>query len=277
MSHVRPLVAFAALLLAAGCTSPSSPASEPSPPPRADDQTSVPVEPSRHRIGIRTIDGEAEFYDRVTGERWVPRGFNHWRWTLTGGHLMDGTFRAGENSLDAAKADLAAIADLGYNAVRIWASACFDAATGCMGDPAGGVRDEYLQNMADYLRAAKSYGLVVASPSKAFDLSEQTWWSSGADAPQWIEVDLGGMTVERVRLMTRQATEGPMQVTVRLLAADGSVLDSHTFTQTSPTAEPELVLEHTFVPTATSVAHVRVETERPGWVIWYEIGVFGSA
>lgn len=560
MRHLVLPVIVAGLVATAACTG-GAVGEEPSPEP-----TRAATE---HRIGVRSDgDGEAEFYDRVTGQQWVPRGFNHWRWTTTGGYLMDRTFRAGANDLDAAKEDLAAMAALGYNAVRIWANACFDTATGCLGDPAGGLRREYLENMAEYLHAAREHDLqvmftfdhlpddggyatatgrvccdewggynldltsegvsdherfwtdfvsglievgapldaiwafqlrneqffeadqppfgvletvttadggtydltdpeqvhrmrdsglrhyadrmaaaikavdptalvtmgffpssegpvavppdarlvdprplldssldfldfhaypgvgldweqawansllddvtsmpvvlgefgafrkaypdqvdaaavmvdyqaracaagldgflywtwsgldhyretwggdeadiarllspeavpdpcapgrlphpnlafgrpatasafedgpeIVGSPSKAFDLSMETWWSSGADAPQWIEVDLGDVTVDRVRLVTRMAGEGPMQVRVRLLDEDGAELAAHTFSQPSPEAPPELVLEHDF-GAVEDVATVRVDTQREGWVIWFEIGVYGPS
>jgi hypothetical protein len=45
------------------------------------------AEAAEHRIGVRVVDGVAELFDRATDERWVPRGFNHWRWALTGGYL----------------------------------------------------------------------------------------------------------------------------------------------------------------------------------------------
>ena len=528
----------------------------------------TPPPPAEHRIGIRMVDGRAEFHDRITDEEWVPRGFNHWQWAFTGGYLMDATFRAGENALDEAREDLAAMADLGYNAVRIWANACFGAAIGCMGDPDGGLRREYLENMAAYLHAARDAGIqvmftfdhlpddggyatgtsevccdewagfnldltaggvqdherfwrdfvsglidvgapmdaiwafqlrneqffeadqppfgvldeattangetydltdpaqvhamrdaglrhyvdrmvaaikevdptalvtmgffpsaegpipvppdarlvdprplldstldfldfhaypgvgldwdeawansllsgvedvpivlgefgafrgaypdpvdaaammvdyqaracadgldgflywtwagqdvysetwgaaeteiaellappavpdpcepgalphpnvafgrpatassfedgpeIVGTPGKAVDLSEETWWSSGADAPQWIEIDIGGASVDAVRLFTRQATEGPMDVTVRLLAADGSALATHVFSQPSSDPVDALTLEHTFAAPIAGVHRMRVETVRPGWVIWYEIEAIGT-
>ena len=35
-----------------------------------------------HRIGVRVVDGVGEFYDRETGERFVPRGSNYVRLAL---------------------------------------------------------------------------------------------------------------------------------------------------------------------------------------------------
>ena len=548
----------------------SSPAQTPSPvgsQASAPTPTNSPAPPAEHRIGVRRDGGTAEFFDRATGERWVPRGFNHWQWTFTGGYLMDETFRAGVNGLTEAKADLAAMADLGFNAVRIWASACFGEAIGCLGDPAGGLRSQYLANIAEYVRAARDNGIqvmftfdhlpddggysagrntvccsewngfnldltpegvsdhehfwhdfvtglieagtpmdavwafelrneqffeadqppfgvldvattangetydlsepaqvhsmrdaglrhfadrmvatikavdptalvtmgffpsaegpvdvppdarlvdprplvdssldfldfhaypggqldwqqawansllddvtempvvlgefgafvaaypdpvdataimldyqrqacldgldgfmywtwsgkdvytetwgaadteladhlspsavpdpcdpgplphpniafgrpatasafengpeIVGTPSKAVDLSDTTWWSSGTDAPQWLEIDLGGATVTSVRLFTRQATEGPMSVSVRLLDDDRSELAEHVFRRPSPEPIEELILEHDF-GSVDNVATVRIRTERPGWVIWYEVEVFGE-
>ncbi len=577
MSRLLPLAVILGLLLAA-CEATVSPSVVPSDagasapatiaPSASEMPTTSPSPPAEHRIGVRIVGARAEFFDRVTGDRWVPRGFNHWSWAVTGGHLMDRTFRAGDNGLAEAQADLAAMADLGFNAVRIWGNACFDAAIGCLGNPAGGLRREYLENMAAYLHAARDAGLqvmftfddlpddggytagrsavccdewagfnldltaggvadherfwadfvgglidvgapmdaiwafelrneqyfeadqppfgvlaeattatgetydladpaqvhamrdaglrhyvdrmvaaikgvdpsalvtmgffpsaegpvpvpsdarlvdprplldstvdfldfhaypgvgldwdeawansllsgveempiilgefgafrgaypdpvdaaaimvdyqaracadgldgflywtwagqgvydetwgaaeteiaellgpdavpdpcepgalphpnvafgrsatassyengpeVVGSPGKAVDLSKETWWSSGADAPQWIEIDLRGATVDAVRLFTRQATEGPMQVTVRLLGADGTALATHAFSQPSPAAVDALTLEHTFAAPIAGVHRLRVETIRSGWVIWYEIEALGS-
>lgn len=563
------------LVIAASACGPSDPSSQPPPsgsttadPAATAAAVATDAPPAEHRIGVRVVDGTAELYDRITDERWVPRGFNHWRWGFTGGFLMDETFRTGDNQLAGAVADLRAMADLGYNAVRIWGNACFGEATGCMGDPAGGLRREYLENMATYLREARDAGMqvmftfdhlpddggynratagvccdrwngfnldltpegvedharfwadfvtgliqvgapmdaiwafqlrneqffeadqppfgvldsvttangqtydlrdpaqvhamrdaglryyvdemvtaikgidptalvtmgffpsaegpvavppdarlvdprplidssidfldfhaypgvglnwdqawansllageagipvvlgefgafssaypdpidataimvdyqaracadgldgflywtwagqgvysetwgaseteiaaalgpravpdpctpgalphpnlafgrpvsassfedgpeIVGIPSKAFDLSMETWWSSGADAPQWIEVDLGGVAVDGVRLVTRQATEGPMRVVVRLLDADGARLGGHTFDVASRDPVEELVLERAFDSPVAGVARMRVETSRPGWVIWYEIEVTGE-
>lgn len=504
----------------------------------------------------------AEFFDRTTGQRWTPRGFNYWTWTREGGNLMDRTFRAGPNGLGVATAELADISALGYNAVRTWLNACWGVARDCIGDPGGGLREEYLANMATYLWAARDNGVrvmftidelpddggyhaaalgfkgfnldltpggvsnaqrfwtdfvsglveagapldaiwayelrneqffeadqppfgaldsattadghtydltdpaqvhamrdsglrhyvdaivaaikavdptalvtmgffpsaegpvavppdarlvdprplfestvdfldfhaypgvglnwdeawanslmsgftdkpvvlgefgsfrsayrdgaaaagvavdyqaracaagldgflywtwsgqgvydetwgadeagiaealspdeladpcdagyphpnlafgrpatasafengpeIVGTAAKAVDLSLDTWWSSGTDAPQWISIDLGGVTVSRVRLLTRQATEPPMRVRVRLLDADGGVLADWTATDPPVGADGWLTLEHSFEAPVAGVATLRVDTARPGWVIWHEIEVYGQ-
>ena len=35
-----------------------------------------------HRIGVRTTNGQPEFFDRQTGAKFVPRGANLWRWKM---------------------------------------------------------------------------------------------------------------------------------------------------------------------------------------------------
>ncbi len=123
--------------------------------------TSTVPPPAEHRIGVRIGENGGEFYDRTTGETWVPRGFNHWQWDLHRGYLMDRTFRAGDNGLEQAKVDLAEMASYGYDAVRIWVTACFEEAPGCMVDESGEVRPEYIANVAEYLEAAKANDIVV--------------------------------------------------------------------------------------------------------------------
>src|SRR5690606_14509921 len=113
MARWLPLALILAMTLLA-CEATATPSSEPSAataslsdavePSASAAPASTPPPPAEHRIGIRVVDGRAEFFDRLTDERWVPRGFNHWRWTFTGGYLMDATFRAGENALEDAKA-----------------------------------------------------------------------------------------------------------------------------------------------------------------------------
>ena len=45
----------------------------PSPSPEKTEPAPLP----EHRIGVRVVDGAGEFYDRLTGEKFIPRGNNH--------------------------------------------------------------------------------------------------------------------------------------------------------------------------------------------------------
>ena len=123
--------------------------------------------PAEHRIGIRTVDGREEFFDRQTGERFVPRGANYLRLERdANGVVVDRLFADYDGA--AAAADLRAMRDLGYTAVRIGLDICQD---DCIGDPGGGLRTDYLANIADLLRRASSVGLPVLI--QANDLPEQ--------------------------------------------------------------------------------------------------------
>src|SRR5690349_14215577 len=65
---------------------------------------------SEHRIAVRVVSGAGEFYDRVTGQKFVPRGNNYIRLgpqtTLDGKHIIThSAFNPG--SYDPARATLA--------------------------------------------------------------------------------------------------------------------------------------------------------------------------
>ena len=47
--------------------------------PQTNTLAVTPTPQFTHRIGIRLVEGEAEFYDRQTGEKFVPRGYNYVR------------------------------------------------------------------------------------------------------------------------------------------------------------------------------------------------------
>lgn len=108
------------------------------------------------------------------------------------------------------------------------------------------------------------------------DGSDGTWWSAGAGAPQWIEVDLeGDRTIERVDVLIGPVSPpGPQR---------------HRLLVRRATGEPEVVWEFdgvadhgdtlSFVPDVPleGVRAVRLETlEVDGWVIIHEIRVIGD-
>lgn len=112
--------------------------------------------PAPHRIGVRTVNGVGEFFDRRSGKRFVPRGANYHRFEVTGGLVEDRTFAAWDSRRVAA--DFAAMRRLGYNTVRTALEICQHR---CIGSPAGGLRASYLDHLAQFLRLAKANGLEV--------------------------------------------------------------------------------------------------------------------
>lgn len=141
-------------VVVAACASPSlSPSLTPDASAAASDAASASGirEPAEHRIGVRAVDGAGEFYDRLTGERFVPRGANLIR--LSGYHV---TFNPGSYDPDALDAQLARMAEGGYNVVRVF----HDHGSSGLGGDAGRV-SAYMDNVADFLHRARAHRLFV--------------------------------------------------------------------------------------------------------------------
>lgn len=161
--------------------------------------SATPVYSSGHRIAVRITAGQdgvgagqtgsaagvAEFYDRQTGDKFVPRGANYVRLAPHAG-IRDpyhSTFDAG--LYDAARAEeaLASMAALGYNTARV-----FIDQTDVV-DASGRLSPTYLGNVADFLGRAKAHGIYVILatdfvPSRGY--AERYPWSAeiaGANAP----------------------------------------------------------------------------------------------
>ncbi len=120
--------------------------------------------PPDHQIGIRVVEGVGEFYDRKTGEKFIPRGNNYirlaYQTTLDGSRILfHSTFNVGSYEPNRAEEALRRMHENGYNTVRIMLNGCCVA--NALGDPAGGVSLEYVANLIDFLRRAKAYGIYV--------------------------------------------------------------------------------------------------------------------
>ncbi len=99
-------------------------------------------------------------------------------------------------------------------------------------------------------------------------------WGSGADAPQWIEIDLGSeVSVESVHLTVAQFPAG-RTVHVLQSAGDDRAFTGE-FTFDGSTSEGDVLV---FEPSAPiSARFIRVTTTTsPSWVAWREVAVFGD-
>jgi hypothetical protein len=179
-----PLVGLAALLVfLSGCTTPEiqpPPASPPSPtiaftpakqslpsitPTRIPTATqTLTLPPPEHRIAIRVVDGSGEFYDRLSGEKFVPRGNNYIRLASQVGYSGEvftyhSTFNTNEYDPAEVEAALSQMEEQGYNVVRVFIQgSCKEH---CLGDPQGGLLDGYIANLADFLHKAKAHSIYV--------------------------------------------------------------------------------------------------------------------
>ena len=141
--------------------------------------------PAPHRIGVRQVSGAGEFYDRITGARFVPRGNTYLRRAdqeLPGGHVVfrGSTFIEGRYDPARIESALAAMRADGYDSVRfILDVVCRQ---GCLGDFAAvGLRAAYLANLTDFLHRAKRHGLYVLLANDG-PLPAGTTWAAQMEA-----------------------------------------------------------------------------------------------
>jgi len=148
--------------------------------------TPIPTQPPpEHRIAIRVVDGVGELYDRLTGEKFVPRGNNYIRLAdqqSTSGEAIfyHSTFNVGLYDPALAEEALRTMHMDGYNVVRVFLNGnCKD---NCIGDNVKGLSDTYIANVTDFLNKAKSYDIFVllttdAEPATKYyiDLLDTTW------------------------------------------------------------------------------------------------------
>jgi hypothetical protein len=201
--HWKLAVILLMMLLISGCSlssSPSIPADTPRPtstslpkptlaytlthtpapsltPTRIPSPTTIPV--PTHRIAVRRVDGVGEFYDRLTGEKFIPRGFNYVRvapMSATNLNLWHSTLNPGFYDPERAGAALQAMHAAGYNIVRIFVDCCREGNN--VGDPAGGISTAYLENVIDFLMKAEAneiYVLLISDLTPAQGGYDDMW------------------------------------------------------------------------------------------------------
>jgi hypothetical protein len=118
-------------------------------------------------IGVRVNYGAGEFYDKTSGHKFVPRGFNYVRFT---NHMIvppvnqlvpfSATFAPGLYDATAVENALAAMEASGYNFVRILLDA-EGSAVGIGNPTVSGLSTAYMANVADFVKRAKTYHLYV--------------------------------------------------------------------------------------------------------------------
>ncbi len=118
----------------------------------------------RRTIGIRQVGGVGEFYVVDTGERFVPRGTN-----LVDNTIVDdsvngrvpvyGALSTEVYESDQVRAQLADMAALGFNVVRVMFEVC--GTSGCITNDGEWLNEAYLDNAADFLEIAAEEGVYV--------------------------------------------------------------------------------------------------------------------
>jgi hypothetical protein len=111
---------------------------------------------------VRFADGYGEFYDRLTGEKFTPRGFNYVQVAPMVGPdsgFWHSTLNPGFYDPELAEEGLSRMHTLGHNVVRVFIDCCRPDSNA--GDPKGGVSRPYLENVIDFLEKAKANQIYV--------------------------------------------------------------------------------------------------------------------
>jgi len=119
-----------------------------------------------HRIATHRIYGLAEFYDRSTSARFIPRGVNYFILVPVLDHYEDRLFAVGVYDHNRTQADFSALSAAGYNTVRIILDGC-TSGDGCIGmENSQGLNPAYLDNIVDLINLAKEANLFLLLASK---------------------------------------------------------------------------------------------------------------
>jgi F5/8 type C domain len=112
-------------------------------------------------------------------------------------------------------------------------------------------------------------------PSFAINGTNRDWWSAGAFATQWIELDLGQpSTVRLIRLVVTQSPRGETRHELSM----GAEHDNLTLVQTfEGVTDDQQVLEWRPETPLQNVRYVRITTRTsPSWIGWREIEVIAD-
>lgn len=148
-------------------------------PPALEVATNVPSPPaiSVNRIGIRTVDGVAEFYDTVTGEKFIPRGVNYVDFKeVTPGQLWeDYIFGVGTYQPEKVRQAFSRLSKGGYNTVRLFFDHCY-AGPSCIGNPSGdGLNPGFLDHMVEIMHMAAEENLYLVLTANGVPASGNYW------------------------------------------------------------------------------------------------------
>ncbi len=121
------------------------------------------------------MSGNGEFYDAITGDRFVPRGMNYNQFlpSVTG-PIYDSVLSTRVYDPAIVDADFRAIAALGFNVVRIMLETCGVYADGCITGADRRINPDYMDNVVDFLERAKAHGLYVMVASNT--LPDDSYW-----------------------------------------------------------------------------------------------------
>jgi hypothetical protein len=125
--------------------------------------TRTPIPVPEHIIAVRVVNGIGEFYNRRTGEKFVPRGTNYLYMGEisevrgSGSYIENATFDTNHYDPQRSETALNSLQAHGYNTVRVFIT---DSTHGVVGY-SNRVSDGYMDNLADFLTKAKARDIFV--------------------------------------------------------------------------------------------------------------------
>jgi F5/8 type C domain len=140
--------------------------------------------------------------------------------------------------------------------------------------PALGFQLQNTSNVALKKTVRVSASIEGYGGESAVDGDPGTWWSSGADAPQWIEIDLGeAYNIREIRLLTGQHPPGMTehQVLGKGLDTGDNFVALHSF---EGETEDSQWLSYLSPEPWTEIRFIRIESVlSPSWIAWREIEI----
>jgi hypothetical protein len=119
--------------------------------------------PLEHRIRVRVVNGIGEFYDNITGQKFVPRGMNYVVMGLQQNRadeqfVSHATFAPGYYNRETAGKALMDMHSAGYNTVRVFIETT---TTTSISGTSVGLSNPYLDNVADFIGLAAASDMFV--------------------------------------------------------------------------------------------------------------------
>ena len=115
---------------------------------------------AEHRIAVRQVDGQGEFYDKQSGEKFTPRGVNY-VFVPVGDTYTNILLHVGTYDPQRTRDDFTHLGSLGYNSVRVFLDHC-NWGPGCIANVnEPGLNPAYLDNIADMMQAAREASVYL--------------------------------------------------------------------------------------------------------------------
>ncbi len=133
---------------------------------------------AEHRIGIRLVNDQAEFFDKHSGEKFTPRGANY-VFVPENGAFTNTPLRVGTYDPQLTRQVFSHLKGLGYNSVRVFLDSCSRGPNCIANVTKPGLNPAYLDNIADMMLAAREAGIYILFTSN--DLPDDGGYSAEAN------------------------------------------------------------------------------------------------